>query len=72
MYKVSIVDDESAACDAIEKQLLEYGSEHDVEFSAERYLGAEAYMADLGLEGFAQGAEAAQAEYIPPFDLTGV
>ena len=33
---------------------------------------AEAYMADLGLEGFAQGAEAAQAEYIPPFDLTGV
>ena len=45
MYKVSIVDDESAACDAIEKQLLEYGSEHDVEFSAERYLGAEAYMA---------------------------
>ena len=33
---------------------------------------AETYMADLGLEGFAQGAEAAQAEYIPPFDLTGV
>lgn len=33
---------------------------------------AEAYMADLGLEGFTQGAEAAQAEYIPPFDLTGV
>ena len=33
---------------------------------------AEAYMADLGLEGFAQGTEAAQAEYIPPFDLTGV
>ena len=33
---------------------------------------AEAYMADLGLEGFAQGAEAAQAEYIPSFDLTGV
>ena len=33
---------------------------------------AEAYMADLGLEGFAQGAESAQSEYIPPFDLTGV
>lgn len=33
---------------------------------------AEAYMADLGLEGFAQGVEAAQADYIPPFDLTGV
>lgn len=33
---------------------------------------AEAYMADLGLEGFTQGTEAAQAEYIPPFDLTGV
>lgn len=33
---------------------------------------AEGYMADLGLEGFTQGAEAAQAEYIPPFDLTGV
>lgn len=33
---------------------------------------AERYMADLGLEGFAQGVEAAQAEYIPPFDLTGI
>ena len=33
---------------------------------------AEAYMADLGLEGFAQEAESAQSEYIPPFDLTGV
>lgn len=33
---------------------------------------AETYMADLGLEGFTQGAEAARAEYIPPFDLTGV
>ena len=33
---------------------------------------AERYMADLGLEGFAQGAEAARADYIPPFDLTGV
>ena len=33
---------------------------------------AEGYMADLGLEGFTQGAEAAQSEYIPPFDLTGV
>lgn len=33
---------------------------------------AEQYMADLGLEGFAQGVEAAQADYIPPFDLTGV
>ena len=33
---------------------------------------AEGYMADLGLEGFTQGAEAARADYIPPFDLTGV
>ena len=33
---------------------------------------AERYMADLGLEGFAQGVEAAQAEYIPAFDLTGI
>ena len=33
---------------------------------------AEAYMADLGLEGFTQGAEAARSEYIPAFDLTGV
>lgn len=33
---------------------------------------AETYMADLDLEGFTQGTEAAQAEYIPPFDLTGV
>ena len=34
--------------------------------------GAEAYMEALGLEGFAQGVESAQTEYIPPFDLTGV
>jgi len=33
---------------------------------------AEAYMAALGLEGFAQEAGAAEAEYIPSFDLTGV
>lgn len=33
---------------------------------------AEGYMADLGLEGFTQGGEAARAEYIPAFDLTGV
>lgn len=33
---------------------------------------AEGYMADLGLEGFTQEADAAQAAYIPPFDLTGV
>ena len=33
---------------------------------------AEGYMSDLGLKGFAQGVEAAQAYYIPPFDLTGV
>ena len=32
---------------------------------------AEGYMADLGLEGFTQGGEAARAEYIPSFDLTG-
>ena len=32
--------------------------------------GAEAYMANLGLEGFTQGVEAAKAEYIA-FDLTG-
>ena len=29
-------------------------------------------MANLGLEGFTQGVEAAKAEYIPAFDLTGV
>lgn len=34
--------------------------------------GAEQYMANLGLEGFTQGVEAAKAEYIPAFDLTGV
>lgn len=33
---------------------------------------AEDYMDALGLEGFTQGAEAAQSEYIPAFDLTGV
>lgn len=30
------------------------------------------YMENLGLEGFTQEADAAQSEYIPPFDLTGV
>lgn len=34
--------------------------------------GAAAYMDNLGLEGFRQEAEAAQARYIPAFDLTGV
>lgn len=34
--------------------------------------GAVAYMENLGLDGFTQGEEAAQAEYIPAFDLTGV
>ena len=33
---------------------------------------AEAYMAQLGLEGFAQDPGAAEAEFIPSFDLTGV
>lgn len=31
-----------------------------------------AYMENLGLEGFAQELDAAQSQYIPPFDLTGV
>lgn len=29
-------------------------------------------MANLGLEGFSQEESAAQAEYIPSFDLTGL
>jgi len=33
---------------------------------------AEDYMAALGLEGFAQDAGAAEADYIPSFDLTGL
>lgn len=33
---------------------------------------AEAYFTNLGLDGFTQGVEAAQADYIPTFDLTGV
>lgn len=33
---------------------------------------AKAYMENLGLEGFIQEEDAAQAEYIPAFDLTGV
>ena len=33
---------------------------------------AREYMENLGLEGFVQEASAAQASYIPPFDLTGV
>ena len=33
---------------------------------------AQAYMEALGLEGFTQEGSAADTEYIPPFDLTGV
>lgn len=33
---------------------------------------AETYMRNLGLEGFAQSEEAAEAGYIPTFDLTGI
>ena len=33
---------------------------------------AREYMFNLGLEGFTQDADAAQEEYIPSFDLTGV
>lgn len=33
---------------------------------------AREYMSNLGLEGFVQEASSARAEYIPPFDLTGV
>lgn len=33
---------------------------------------AQAYMEALGLEGFTQEGSAADADYIPPFDLTGV
>ena len=33
---------------------------------------AVAYLENLSLDGFSQGVETAQAEYIPAFDLTGV
>lgn len=33
---------------------------------------AREYMENLGLEGFVQDDSSAQAEYIPPFDLTGL
>ncbi len=33
---------------------------------------AREYMENLGLDGFVQDGSSAQAEYIPPFDLTGV
>ena len=33
---------------------------------------AREYMSNLGLEGFVQEDDSAKAEYIPPFDLTGV
>ena len=33
---------------------------------------AMAYLENLSLDGFFQGEEAARAEYIPAFDLTGV
>ena len=31
-----------------------------------------AYLENLPLDGFTQGEEAASADYIPSFDLTGV
>ena len=33
---------------------------------------AQAYMENLGLDGFSQDAESAQREYTPSFDLTGI
>lgn len=39
---------------------------------AQEARSARSYMAALGLEGFVQDAASARAEYIPPFDLTGV
>jgi putative pyruvate formate lyase activating enzyme len=33
---------------------------------------AEEYMRNLGLEGYAQSAQAAVIDYIPEFDLTGI
>jgi putative pyruvate formate lyase activating enzyme len=33
---------------------------------------AREYMENLGLHGFVQEDDSAQADYIPPFDLTGV
>lgn len=32
----------------------------------------QSYMENLGLEGFTQGVEAAQSQFIPSFDLTGI
>ena len=33
---------------------------------------AQAYMQNLGLDGFTQERTSAKEEYTPPFDLTGV
>ena len=46
--------------------------EIDRRLRAAEIRAAERYMAALGLDGYAQGPEAARAEYIPSFDLTGV
>ena len=38
-YKVSIVDDEISACEALGKLLSDYGTERGVLFSVNRYIG---------------------------------
>lgn len=42
-YKVSIVDDEISACEALGKLLSDYGTERGVLFSVNRYIGSEAF-----------------------------
>ncbi len=46
--------------------------EIDRRLRAPEIRAAEQYMAALGLDGYAQGPEAARAEYVPSFDLTGL
>ena len=47
-------------------------SEIDRRLRGSEARNAQAYMEALGLDGFTQEGRAADTEYIPPFDLTGV
>ena len=47
-------------------------SEIDRRLRGSEARNAQAYMEALGLDGFTQEGSAADADYIPPFDLTGV
>lgn len=45
MYRISIVDDEGAACVRLESMITDYGQKHGYEYELSRYGSAEEYLA---------------------------